>query len=184
MTKLIKTRTFSLVNGIVQSGHVDGEEEIQVEMSPSPSPSIRQQQHEHTQGHHHNHHQEEKKIRCSHILIKHKDSLRPILWKNNSKITRTPQEAQQLIELFREKIIDEAVRSPSYSRYLVLQGTFDKIAQKYSECPSGQSGGDLNFFSAGQMQFSFEQASFALKVGALSEPVWTDSGCHLILRTA
>jgi NIMA-interacting peptidyl-prolyl cis-trans isomerase 1 len=179
MTKLIKTRTFSLVNGIVQSGHIDGEEEIEVDMSPSPSPSIRHHQHEHLQNH-----QEAKKIRCSHILIKHKDSLRPVLWKNNAKITRTPKEAQQLIELFREKIIEEAIRSPSYSRYLVLQGTFDKIAQKYSECPSGQSGGDLNFFTVGQMQYSFEQSSFALKVGALSEPVWTDSGCHLILRTA
>lgn len=34
------------------------------------------------------------------------------------------------------------------------------------------------------MQAPFEQASFALQVGELSQPVFTDSGVHLILRTA
>jgi NIMA-interacting peptidyl-prolyl cis-trans isomerase 1 len=33
------------------------------------------------------------------------------------------------------------------------------------------------------MQKQFEEASFALKVGELSEPVFTDSGVHIILRT-
>lgn len=34
------------------------------------------------------------------------------------------------------------------------------------------------------MQKPFEDAAFALQVGELSKPVWTDSGVHLILRTA
>jgi NIMA-interacting peptidyl-prolyl cis-trans isomerase 1 len=34
------------------------------------------------------------------------------------------------------------------------------------------------------MQAAFEQATFALQVGELSEPVFSDSGVHLILRTA
>jgi len=33
------------------------------------------------------------------------------------------------------------------------------------------------------MQPSFEEAAFKLRVGELSEPVWSDSGVHLILRT-
>jgi NIMA-interacting peptidyl-prolyl cis-trans isomerase 1 len=33
------------------------------------------------------------------------------------------------------------------------------------------------------MQAPFEQATFALQVGELSGPVFTDSGVHLILRT-
>jgi NIMA-interacting peptidyl-prolyl cis-trans isomerase 1 len=33
------------------------------------------------------------------------------------------------------------------------------------------------------MQKPFEDATFQLKVGELSGPVFTDSGVHLILRT-
>jgi NIMA-interacting peptidyl-prolyl cis-trans isomerase 1 len=44
--------------------------------------------------------------------------------------------------------------------------------------------GDLGFFGTGQMQRAFEEASFALAVGGLSGIVDTDSGIHVILRTA
>lgn len=61
--------------------------------------------------------------------------------------------------------------------------TFEGLASKFSDCSSASKGGDLGFFSSGQMQKPFEDASFSLKVGEMSEPVWTDSGVHLILRT-
>lgn len=38
-------------------------------------------------------------------------------------------------------------------------------------------------YVVGQMQKPFEDASFALKVGDMSGPVFTDSGVHIILRT-
>lgn len=38
--------------------------------------------------------------------------------------------------------------------------------------------------SRGQMQKPFEDATFSLAVGELSQPVFTDSGVHIILRTA
>jgi NIMA-interacting peptidyl-prolyl cis-trans isomerase 1 len=41
----------------------------------------------------------------------------------------------------------------------------------------------LGTFLPGQMQAAFENATKQLKVGELSQPVYSDSGIHLILRT-
>lgn len=62
--------------------------------------------------------------------------------------------------------------------------SFAELAQQYSDCSSAKRGGDLGPFGRGAMQKPFEQAAFALKVGELSDPVDTDSGVHIILRTA
>lgn len=64
------------------------------------------------------------------------------------------------------------------------EDTLSALATNLSDCSSAKRGGDLGYFERGQMQKPFEDAAFALEVGQLSEPVWTDSGCHLILRTA
>ena len=45
---------------------------------------------------------------------------------------------------------------------------------------SAAQGGDLGFFARGQMVAPFEEAAFALAAGALSEPVQTRYGWHLI----
>ena len=58
------------------------------------------------------------------------------------------------------------------------------MAQTYSDCSSAKRGGDLGFFGRGQMQPSFENATFDLKVGEMSDIVESDSGIHVILRTA
>lgn len=57
-------------------------------------------------------------------------------------------------------------------------------AYLFSDCSSARSGGDLGFFGKGQMQKPFEDNTYALQVGQLSDIVSTDSGKHLILRTA
>lgn len=61
---------------------------------------------------------------------------------------------------------------------------FGALAQQHSKCPSGRNGGDLGTFSRGQMVQPFEDVSFGLPVGGLSEPVQTQFGYHLINRTA
>jgi peptidyl-prolyl cis-trans isomerase C len=63
-------------------------------------------------------------------------------------------------------------------------GNFATLAQEFSKCPSGRSGGDLGPFGRGQMVKPFEDAAFDNPVGALVGPVQTQFGYHLVLRTA
>lgn len=58
--------------------------------------------------------------------------------------------------------------------------SFADAAQKYSSCPSKNSGGNLGKFGKGQMVPEFEDAVFAMKVGDISSPVKTQFGHHLI----
>lgn len=58
---------------------------------------------------------------------------------------------------------------------------FEETAAKYTEDPSGtQTGGELGWFGRGRMVKPFEDAAFALEKGAVSEPVRTQFGFHLI----
>lgn len=57
---------------------------------------------------------------------------------------------------------------------------FAKLAREKSTGPSGPSGGDLGWFGPGMMVPPFEKAVMALAEGAISAPVKTQFGWHII----
>lgn len=57
---------------------------------------------------------------------------------------------------------------------------FAKMAEKYGQDGTKNSGGDLGWFGRDQMVKEFADAAFSLPAGRLSEPVRTQFGYHLI----
>lgn len=59
--------------------------------------------------------------------------------------------------------------------------SFEDAARENSSCPSKENGGNLGDFGKGQMVPEFDEAVFAMEVGAISDaPVKTQFGYHLI----
>lgn len=61
--------------------------------------------------------------------------------------------------------------------------SFQSLAHQYSTCPSKSKGGDLGWFGPGQMVAPFENAVRKLSTGAISKPVKTQFGWHIIKKT-
>ncbi|KAF8879233.1 hypothetical protein CPB85DRAFT_1341906 [Mucidula mucida] len=109
-------------------------------------------------------------VRASHLLVKHSGSRRPASWKDPN-ITRSKEEAIDILKGYQAEIGGSKEK-------------FAQLAQLHSDCSSHEKGGDLGFFGRGQMQKPFEDAAFGLEVGQMSEIISSDSGVHIVLRTA
>jgi peptidyl-prolyl cis-trans isomerase C len=59
-------------------------------------------------------------------------------------------------------------------------GDFAKLAKQHSEDGSASQGGDLNYFTKGQMVGPFDKVAFELKPGQVSDVVTTQFGYHII----
>ncbi|KAF5383381.1 hypothetical protein D9757_008415 [Collybiopsis confluens] len=112
----------------------------------------------------------EGQVRASHLLVKHSGSRRPSSWKE-ADITRSKEEAVKILQGYQTEIGGSAE-------------TFAKLAAVHSDCSSHAKNGDLGFFGHGQMQKPFEEAAYSLEVGQISDIISTDSGVHLVMRTA
>jgi peptidyl-prolyl cis-trans isomerase C len=95
-------------------------------------------------------------VMASHILVKI----------DENADEKTKAEARKKIETIQTKIKDGE--------------DFAKLASENSDCPSSAKGGDLGYFSRGQMVKPFEDAAFSLQPGQVSDIVETRFGYHLI----
>lgn len=78
-------------------------------------------------------------------------------------LVNTEDEAKQI----RQDIVDKKI-------------TFEKAAEKYSQCPSKTQKGDIGYNVKGKLIKEFEDVAYSLDERVLSEPVKTSEGWHLI----
>lgn len=77
---------------------------------------------------------------------------------------------------------DEETAKKLIETYNKKEKTFSELASEFSKDPgSAPNGGDLGYFGRGMMVPAFEAATFSLEIGAVSEPVQTQYGYHIIL---
>lgn len=58
---------------------------------------------------------------------------------------------------------------------------FGEFAKKWSECSSGNSGGNLGWFPRGKMVAAFEEKAFNTPPGEVTAPFKSASGYHILL---
>lgn len=63
----------------------------------------------------------------------------------------------------------------------ILEGEeFADLAREYSQCPSGEQGGELGEFSPGEMVPEFDAVVFEAEIGKVHGPIKTQFGYHLV----
>jgi foldase protein PrsA len=78
-------------------------------------------------------------------------------------------------------LVDGEEQAKNIHNQLKKGADFAELAKKHSKDTSNKDqGGELGYFTRGQMVKSFEDKAFSLKVNKFSEPVQTNFGYHII----
>jgi len=100
------------------------------------------------------------------------------------KTERSVHARHILFRLAEDAVLEEEKKIRERAQFVLGKaraGTdFAALAREFSQDTSGPSGGDLGWFSAGQMVPAFEQAAFALGKGEVSDLVRSEFGFHIV----
>ncbi|AIF42698.1 peptidylprolyl isomerase [Virgibacillus sp. SK37] len=77
-------------------------------------------------------------------------------------------------------LVEDEETAKEVKKKLDNGGDFAKLAKEYSTDGSAENGGDLGWFSTGQMVPKFEDAVYSMEKGEISDPVKTEHGYHII----
>lgn len=82
----------------------------------------------------------------------------------------------------RHILVNHQYEAEDLLRQLAKGRDFSELAQKHSQCPSRDQGGDLGEVDPRRLDPDFVEAYDALKFNQISKPVRTRFGYHLIQR--
>ncbi|HOD17286.1 MAG TPA: peptidylprolyl isomerase [Candidatus Cloacimonadota bacterium] len=98
---------------------------------------------------------------------------------NLQNYRKNPARRYRFVKITGEKYAQ--AQADSIYQVLMQGGDFAELAKKYSGDPgSAINGGDLGWFGRGKMVKPFEEAAFALADSAISPPVKSQFGWHII----
>jgi peptidyl-prolyl cis-trans isomerase C len=111
-------------------------------------------------------------------------------------VTKTAQSEAEMKKLYEESVAKIQPEEEVRARHILVKteaeakdvlaklkggADFEKLAREISVDPSAKTnGGDLEYFTKGQMVAEFSDAAFKLNKGELSEPVKSQFGFHVI----
>ncbi len=100
--------------------------------------------------------QQERQVKARHILFKFD--------------AETPEEEEEKVRERALSVLEKARAGEDFA----------DLAKEYSEGPTNEQGGDLGYFSSGQMVKPFDDAAFGMEKGEISDLVKTQFGYHII----